>query len=111
VPAVTGVSDAEAKIIHQRPVVIHELEWRLPYALTGPNAPAPDPVEPIVFTFYSDQLYKVVIDYDRYRIQGMTDADMIDAVSSVYGSASNVPQKKPVASSQVVEETGTRLAH
>jgi hypothetical protein len=31
---------------------------------------------------------------------------------SVYGSASNnVPQKRPVASSQVVEEAGTRLAH
>jgi hypothetical protein len=30
---------------------------------------------------------------------------------SVYGSASNVPQTRPVTSSQVVEEAGTRLAH
>jgi hypothetical protein len=65
----------------------------------------------MVFTFYSDQRFKVVIDYDRDRTEGMTDADMIDAVSSMYGSASTVPQKRPVASSQVVDETGTRLAH
>jgi hypothetical protein len=111
VSALAGVSTSEAKIIHQRPVLIQQLEWRLPYALTGPSAPSPDPVDRIVFTFYSDQLCKVVVDYDRNRTEGMTDADMIDAVSSVYGSASNAPQKRPVASSQVVEETGTRLAH
>jgi hypothetical protein len=111
VSALAGVTVSEAKIMHERPVLIQQLEWRLPYALTGPSAPSPDPVERIVFAFYSDQLFKVVIDYDRNRTDGMTDADMIDAVSSVYGSASNVPQKRPVASPQVVEESGTRLAH
>jgi hypothetical protein len=111
VSALAGVTAADAKIMHQRPVLIQELQWRLPYALTGPTAPSPDPVEQIVFIFYSDQLCRIVIDYDRYRTEGMTDADMIDAVSSVYGSASKVPQKSPVASSQVEEESGTRVAH
>jgi hypothetical protein len=110
VSALAGVTAADAKIMHQRPVLIQDLEWRLPYALTGPSAPSPDPVERIVFTFYSDQLCRVVIDYDHNRTEGMTDADMIDAVSSVYGSPSKVLQKRPVASSQVIEESGTRLA-
>ena len=111
VSALAGVTVSEAKVIHQRPVLIQELEWRLPYALTGPSAPSPDPVEQIVFTFYSDQLFRLVIDYDHNRTEGMTDADMIDAVSSAYGSASNVPEKSPVASSQVRGESGTRIAH
>jgi hypothetical protein len=111
VSALAGVTAADAKIMHQRPVLIQELEWRLPYALTGPTAPSPDPVEQIVFMFYTDQLCRIVINYDRYRTEGMTDADMIDAVSSVYGSASKVPQKNNVASSQVEEESGTRVAH
>jgi len=111
VSALAGMTAADAKIMHQRPVLIQELEWRLPYALTGPTAPSPDPVEQIVFIFYSDQLCRIVIDYDRYRTEGMTDADMIDAVSSVYGSASKVPLKSPGASSQVEEESGTRVAH
>jgi len=111
VAALAGVSASEAKIIHQRPALIQELEWRLPYSLTGPTASSPDPVDQIVFTFYSDQLCRVVVDYDRSRTEGMTDADMIDAVSSVYGSASKSPQKGPVASSQVGEESGTPVAH
>jgi len=69
VSALAGVSISEAKIIHQRPVLIQELEWRLPYTLTGPSALSPDPVERIVFTFYSDQLFKVGVDYDRNRTE------------------------------------------
>ena len=40
----------------------------------------------------------------------MTDADMIEAISSAYGSVSTMPQKSRVASSQVADESGTRLA-
>ena len=110
VSALAGVAVSEAKIIHQRPALIQELQWRLPYALTSPTATSPDPVQQIVFSFYSDQLFRLVIDYDRNRTEGMTDADMIDAVSSAYGSMSKMSQKSRVASSQVAEESGTRVA-
>ena len=110
VTALAGVAVSEAKTIHQRPTLMQELQWRLPYVTTGPSAPSPDPVQEIVFSFYGDQLFRLVIDYDRSRTEGMTDADMIDAISSTYGSISKVPQKSPVASSQVVEESGTRVA-
>lgn len=110
VSALAGVAVSEAKIIHQRPALIQELQWRLPYALPGPTAPSADPVQQIVFSFYSDQLFRLVIDYDRNRTEGMTDADMIDAISSTYGSISKMPQKSRVASSQVAEESGTRVA-
>jgi hypothetical protein len=110
VSALAGVAVSEAKSIHQRPALIQDLQWTRPYASTGPTAPSPDPVQQIVFSFYNDQLFRLVIDYDRDRTAGMTDADMIEAISSMYGSISKMPQKTRVASSQVAEESGTRVA-
>ena len=111
VSALAGVAVSEAKVIHERPAVMQDLQWRPPYAPTGPTAPSPDPVRQIVFSFYDDQLFRLVIDYDHNRTEGMTDADMIEAISSAYGSTSKMPQKSRIASSQVAEESGTRVAH
>ena len=110
VSALAGVAMSEAKSIHQRPALIQDLQWRRPYAPTGPTAPSPDPAQHIAFSFYNDQLFRVVIDYDRNRTEGMTDADMIETISSEYGSMSKEPQKSRVASSQVAEESGTPVA-
>ena len=110
VSALAGVAVSEAKVIHERPVVMQDLEWRLPYAASSAAALPADPVQQIVFSFYNDQLFRLVIDYDRNRTEGMTDADMIEGISSAYGSPSKVPQKSRVASSQLAEESGTRVA-
>ena len=80
VSALTKVAVSDAKTIHQRPAVMQELEWRPPYySLNGSTAAPNDPVRQIVFSFYNDQLSKMVVDYDRDRTAGMTDADMIEA--------------------------------
>jgi hypothetical protein len=110
VSALAGVAVSETKAVHQRPALIQDLEWRRPYAATSSTAPAPDPVQQIVFSFYNDQLFRLVIDYDRNRTEGMTDADMIDAISSEYGSITKTPQKSRAASSRVAEESGTPVA-
>ena len=111
VSTLAGVAVSEAKTTHQRPALIQELQWRLPYASTGPAAPSADPVQQIVFSFYNDQVFRLVIDYDRNRTEGMTDGDMIDAISSAYGPISKMPPKNRVANAQVAEESGTRVAH
>ena len=110
VSALSGVAVSESTVIHQRPAVMQDLQWKPPYSSSAATALSPDPVQQIVFSFYNDQLFRLVIDYDRNRTEGMTDADMIDAISSAYGSQSKVPQKSRVASSQIVEESGTRVA-
>lgn len=92
VAALAGVAPAEAKIIHQRPALVQELLWRPSHWLAGSTTPQTDPVQQIVFRFYSDQLFNVAIDYDHQRTEGMTDADMIDAISLAYG-----PPLKPAA--------------
>jgi hypothetical protein len=111
VSAVAGVAASEAKTIHQRPAVMQELEWRPPYFVNGSIAPQTDPVHQIVFSFYNDQLSKMVVDYDHDRTAGMTDADLIEAISTAYGPALKPAAKKArTVVSQLEEESGTPVA-
>jgi hypothetical protein len=108
ISALTGVAASEARTIHLRPAMMQELQWQRPYSVSGTTAAQTDPVKQIVFSFYNDQLSKMVVDYDRDRTAGMTDADLIDAITTEYG-----PQMKPAvrtsraAASQVEDQSGT----
>jgi hypothetical protein len=84
-----------ARTIHQRPAVLQELEWRSPYGTLGSTA-STDPVQRIVFSFYDNQLFKLVISYDRQRTNGLTDSDMVDAISRMYGVAMLQPVSQAV---------------
>ncbi len=81
---------SEARVIHQRPAVIQELEWEP--QISPSFSPQADPVKTILFSFYNDQLFRIVVNYDRYRTEGLTDEDMIEALSAKYG-----PATRPVA--------------
>lgn len=93
VAKLTGLALTEAKIVHHRPSVMKDLEWR-PRYFSGGVAPQTDPVDLMVFRFYDDQLFNVVVDYDRHRTEGMTEADMIEAITATYGPASK-PLPRP----------------
>jgi hypothetical protein len=111
VSALAGVASSEAKTIHVRPAVIQELEWRPAYYVRGSMVSQTDPVEQIVFSFYNGQLFRLVIDYDRQRTEGMTDGDLIEAISSVYGSPSQGRLPKPSAVAMQNEtESGAAIA-
>lgn len=112
VSALTGVAVSEAKIVHTRPAMMQELEWRPRYALTGGVPTQPEPVQQMVFSFFNDQLFKVVVDYDQERIAGMTDADLIEAISTEYGAPLlKVTQNKPrTVESQFDEIAGPPVA-
>ena len=108
VSTLTGSAATDAKTLHSRPAVLQELQWRRPYRSSETRE---DPVERIAFSFYNDQLFRLVIDYDRGRTEGMTDADMIDGISRMYGPAAKTPVKAsraPLAA--LVLESGTRVA-
>jgi len=90
ISALTGVAVSEARAVHLRPALMQELRRQRPYSLER-GVPA-DPVQQIVFSFYNNQLSKLVIDYERDRTAGLTDADLIDALSTEYG-----PRVKPGA--------------
>jgi hypothetical protein len=88
----TGASASAVKVIHARPALIQDLEWR-PRYYSGGAAPLTDPVDVMLFRFYDNQLFMVVADYDRRRTEGMSDDDMIAAISATYGPISQVPSR------------------
>jgi hypothetical protein len=106
----TDVTALEAKTIHQRPALLQDLEWRPSRWIRGSMAPSTDPVDHIVFSFYNDQLFRVVVDYSQDRTAGMTDADMIEAISTVYGSPANRTPAAVRAAPRVDTDRGFPLA-
>ena len=62
-----------------------ELRWRSQYVRRG-VAPSSDPVASLVFSFFENQLFRIVIDYAPDRTEGMTEADVVAAVSRIYGA-------------------------
>jgi len=109
ISALTGKPASEARTVHLRPALMQELEWRRPYSVSDASSGQTDPVQVILFSFYNDQLSRMVIDYDRNRTVGMTDADMIEAISTMYGPPL-AASRTTAALSQLEEESGTRLA-
>ena len=89
VAKLAGLNPAEAKTLHQRPVVIQELWWQRSSGVSSPQA---DPVKEVVFGFYGGALYRMVVNFDRNMTEGRTDEDMIEAISAKYGIAT-----RPVA--------------
>jgi len=85
----TGANPSQAKVIHRRPVLIQELEWR-PQPLGASSQP--EPAKEVVFSFYDGKLFRIVVDYDQYETEGLTADDFVDAISATYG-----PGAKPAA--------------
>jgi hypothetical protein len=112
VAALARLPASGARTLHQHPALIQELEWRQPYVTSGPTIAASDPVQRIVFSFYDDQLFRMLISYDRQRTNGLTDGDMIEAISATYGAAllQPLPAKLPALSPFLVNELGAPIA-
>lgn len=82
----TGAAEKQVKVRHQRPALLQELEWRPSRWTAGTIAASTDPVDLMSFSFYNDQLFRIVIDYGHERTVGLTNSDVVDAVSMMYGS-------------------------
>jgi hypothetical protein len=111
VAALTGQPVSNARTAHDRPATLQDLEWKRPYSSSGDTSTAPDSVQQIAFSFYNDQLFRLVIDYDRERTDGMTDADMMQAISAMFGSTVAPSLKTSGRTApQIEQESGTRVA-
>ena len=96
-----GIS-AEPRIVHQRPELIQELMW-LPPRL-GALADEGDSAQKVLFTFYNDQLSRIVVSYDRSRTEGLTPEDLIEAISANYGVATVLVGLAPVTAAPNVDD-------
>lgn len=110
VSTLAGLTSSEARTIHERPAVLQDLEWTPSHWTSGSTAASTDPVEQILFSFYNDQLFRVVVDYGRERTEGMTPADMIEAISAVYGAPLPRTPREARVASRVEIESGSPQA-
>jgi len=88
-----GMKPSEARAVHQRPAVIQELQW-LPRNSSGSPFQA-DPVKEGLLCFYNGELFRIVVTYDRYKVEGMTASDIIQAISATYGIATRPAAQIP----------------
>jgi hypothetical protein len=104
-----AVRPSDARSVHQRPAMIEELEWRLQSFLNA--SPQTDPVKDVLFSFYNGELFRMVVNYDPDKTQGLTSDDMIGAISATYGLATRPPAKTiNFSSAQGYSETEKVLA-
>jgi hypothetical protein len=104
-----NMKPSEAKVLYQRPAVIQELEWR-PQSFYSSSAQG-DPVKEVLFGFYNGELYRIVVNYDQQRTEGLTDEDLIEGISAKYGTPTTPVAKIISASpSQVYSESEKVIA-
>ena len=93
-------------VIHERPALIQDLQWTTPYFVNDSIEPQQDSVRQIVFSFIEGQLFRLTITYERSRTEGMTDVDMIAALSGRYGSPL-MPSRQARASSTFFDRSAS----
>jgi hypothetical protein len=93
-----NMGPSDARVIHRRLALIQELDWRPQYQSASARV-SMDPVLEVALTFYNDQLFRITITYNQSRTEGMTNADVIEAVSATYGLAV-APATPPHATSR-----------
>jgi hypothetical protein len=77
-----GTTPPEVRVDHRLPDMIQEMDWQ------PRDSANPDPVKGALLYFLNGELFRIVVTYDRYKIEGMTAEDMVQAISLTYGMAS-----------------------
>jgi hypothetical protein len=90
-----GVPMPAVRLVPSALGAIEELTWDSDYAHRDSTS-ASSPVARLVFGFYENQLFRIVIDYAYHRTEGMTEADMVAAISRVYGQPARRIQPIPL---------------
>jgi hypothetical protein len=104
---ISGARASDTKTPHERPARIEELPWRAPYVLSGTQLA--DPVRDVLFSFYDDQLFQVVVTYDPDRMEGLTNDDVIESLSATYGVPLLVHQRAPRSAATADSPTETTI--
>jgi hypothetical protein len=103
-----GPYSHETTLIHQRPALIQEL---MCWPLNRSSSVRVDPVSQIVFNFYNAELYKIVVTYERDAVEGLTDEDMVQAVSAQYGIGTRLYPEINFPTNDVFVRTEQIIAH
>ena len=78
-----GAKYAEVRVIHDRPALMQEIDSQPGPGLA--DLSKADPLKDVTLAFFNGQLYRIVASYDRYKVEGMSADDMVEAISATYG--------------------------
>ena len=79
-----GQDAHQATLISERPALIQEMRhWQFE---TSDSWDRMGPVSHISFNFYNGALYRIVVIYDDKAVEGLTEEDMVKAISARYGN-------------------------
>jgi hypothetical protein len=98
----------EARVLHQRPELIQELMWQ-PRRLGA--SPPEDSVRQVLLSFYNGQLFRIVVNYEWDRTEGLTVEDMVEALSVTYGPAALPATEISSALSRLTTDSDKIVAH
>ena len=98
-----GMDPSDVNVIHQRPALLQDVMWHPKSSPQNADRDT-DPVKEVLFSFYNGQLCRMAVTYDRYKTEGLTAADMIEAISASYGTATT-PAAEIIFPSIVNEST------
>ena len=85
VTSVTRTAERDLKTVHSRPALMQEVTWQ-PRYMTGLPVADRGSINEMVFGFVDDRLFQMTVSYERSRTTGLTNADMIAALSERYGT-------------------------
>ena len=75
----------QTKLIQKHPAVIQELTcWP---SNSSDDSLQADSVWQIFFSFYNGELFRILVTYDQNATHGLTPEDMVQAISTKYGTA------------------------
>src|SRR6201987_691571 len=78
-----GQDAHQATLISESPALIQEMRhWQFE---TSDSWDRMAPVSHISFNFYNGALYRIVVVYDQKAVEGLTEDDMVKAISARYG--------------------------
>ena len=102
-----GTQSVDAKLVYKRPALIQEMEWQPRPPVVAGQASA-DPVKSGLLSFVNGELFRIIVTYDRYKVEGMTADDIIEGISATYGQATRPEVEIPFHSNYA--ETAKVLA-
>ena len=96
------------KLIHQRPAVIQEVTW-WPRDSSGSSLQA-EPIWQVLFTFYNDELYRILVTYDQQATRGLSEEDMVEAISVRYAIATRPNSSMSFPTNELYSSTENVIA-
>src|ERR1700730_4094892 len=101
----TQLDPSRAKVIHRRPALLEEIEWR-PLGIISIS----DPLLESIFSFYDGGLYRVVTTYDLHKTDGLTVDDITQSLIALYGNTTAHPAATITVSSYLGPDNAAVLA-